>query len=116
MRRVLVSLLLAWVTLAPMVANACAVQCEMHSEAMQQHLHAVDGMDCHGSDNHDEGSRSTGTHNGMMAAGCLLAAAASMPSPVVVLLNAEPVSEHPLSLFLLPSSVSSAPPDKPPRA
>ncbi|MBB6094987.1 hypothetical protein HNQ60_003874 [Povalibacter uvarum] len=116
MRRVLLSLLLAWVALAPVVANACAVQCEMHPGAMQHQQEARDGMDCHGSEAPDEGSGSSGTFNGMMAAGCFLAATASVPSSIVVLSNVEPVSERPTSLFLLPSSVSSAPPDKPPRA
>lgn len=117
MRRILLSLLLAWVTFAPVVANACAVQCEMHSDTTMQHQQeAADGMDCHGSEAPDEGSGSSDTLNGMMAAGCLLAATASMPSSVLVLSNVERISEHPTSLFFLPSSVSSAPPDKPPRA
>lgn len=117
MRRVLLSLLLAWVTFAPAVANACAVQCEMHSETMQQQQqNAADGMDCHGSDAREEGSGSSNALNGMMAAGCLLAATVSVPNSVVVFLNAKPISEHPTSPFLLPSSISPAPPDKPPRA
>ena len=117
MRRVLLSLLLAWVALAPVLANACAVGCAMHSEPMQQQQQdASDGMDCHGSDTRNEGSGSSDTANGMMAAGCLLASTASAPASAVELVNAEPMSEQPTSYSLLPSSISSAPPDKPPRA
>lgn len=119
MRRILLSLLLAWVTLAPVLANACAVRCEMHPQTMQQeHQDAAAevGMDCHGSDASQDGGESPDQPDGMMAAGCLLAATASVTSPVLAVWNDERASEHPTSLSLLPPSVSSAPPDKPPRA
>lgn len=114
----MLSLLLAWAALAPVLANACAVRCEMHSGTPhQQQEEAADGMDCHGSgDARDEGSGPSDTLNAAMAASCLLAATASMPSSVVVLSCADLTCENPTSPFLLPSSVSSAPPDEPPRA
>lgn len=117
MKRFVLSLLLAWVAVAPVLANACAVRCEMRSDAMQQqHQDAASDMDCHGSDGNKEGSGSSDHLGGFMAAGCLLAAAASAPTPAIVLWNAESAAEHPDSLFLVPPSVTSAPPDKPPRA
>lgn len=117
MRRVLLSLLLAWVALAPVLANACAAECEMHSETVQpQDENGAADMDCHGSANGENNSGSSDHLNGMMAAGCLLAATTSVPNPAVVLVNAERVSCYPTTLFLLPPSASSSPPDKPPRA
>lgn len=119
MRRMLLSLLLAWVALAPVLANACAVECQMHSDTVQQQdENGAAEMDCHGSVSGEDNSGSSGSSdhlNGMMAAGCLLAATASVPSPTVVLLNAERASGYPTTLFLLPPSISSSPPDKPPR-
>lgn len=117
MNRILLSLLLAWVAIAPALANACAVGCEMHSDMkQQQHQNAASDMDCHGSDTGDKGSGSSDHMNGMMAAGCLLAAAASVPTAATLVWNGQRATEHPTSLFLVPPSISTAPPDKPPRA
>lgn len=72
--------------------------------------------DCHGSQGNKDAPGPTDMPDGAMAAACLVAAAVSMPSPVIEPVSVQAGSEHPSATFLLPPSVAPAPPDKPPQA
>ena len=117
MKRILLSLLLAWVAIAPVLASSCAMRCELQVSAVEQPQEtSASGMDCHDSDAGKDESGSPDMPGALMAAGCLLAATASAPSASVALWNVELATDHPAAIFPVPPSVSSAPPDKPPRA
>ena len=117
MKRILLSLLLAWVAIAPVLASSCAVSCDLQVGAMDQPQEpSASGMDCHGSDAGKDETGSPEMPSALMAAGCLLAATASAPSASIALWNVELATDHPIAIFAVPPSVSSAPPDHPPRA
>lgn len=123
MKRILISLLLAWVAVAPGIASACAAGCEMDTHIdMASHVDndtrtpAPDVWDCHGS---QAGQDVPGPLDvpdiGAMAAACMVAAAVLMPSVLVTPLHFEPAGEHASAVLLPQSSIRSAPPDKPPQ-
>lgn len=116
MTRVLLLLLLAWVAIAPALASACAAGCEMGAAEHSDHNPAVSGMDCHGSQTSADAPGPLDPPDSAMAAGCLVAATASIAAPVIATDSIWLRPEHPLSIPVLPSSRSPAPPDKPPRA
>jgi hypothetical protein len=126
MKRILLTLLLAWVAIAPAFANACAADCESRNmaasldqppEADHSDAASLDVPDCHGTPIDDgEPADPHGPGNASMVASCYFAAAASMSGPASLCLIVDVVVQRSTSVLLSPTPIIPAPPEKPPQA
>lgn len=122
-KRILSVLLLAWMAIAPAVANSCAAGCETSATASSHQGTGVgassdssDASDCHGGGATHESDESNMPDGGSMEVACLVASAASLPSASISLHKIEAVSEQ-HSAVLLPSlSFHTSAPARPPQA
>lgn len=133
-KRILLTLLLAWLAVAPAIAGSCVAGCETRGAASTHHVVDQDGggaqshRDCHGLTNlgsTDSGSTDAGSTGGddsqtpqegwSMAVACFVASAASVPCSYTPLVSID-VGPGPESLVLLPPiSFETSPPNKPPQ-
>jgi hypothetical protein len=123
-KRLLLTLLLAWLAIAPAIANSCATDCESMSAPSAHHAPGEDAdlgqgagiPDCHDASNSNGPDDSKMPDGGSMAAACLVAAAVSVPTSSFSGIAIDVDSEHG-SFVLLPSvSFQTSPPNKPPQA
>ena len=118
-RRLLIVLLVAWIGIAPAIANSCAAGCQMSGVAMhggdnsQPHSDVSGTPDCHGQNDHQDTKVPDG---GAMVVACFVAAATAIPAISFPVLNIEIASvRHPLVL-LPPLTFETSAPIKPPQA
>jgi hypothetical protein len=123
-KRLLLILLLAWLAIAPAIANSCAAGCGTMSPPSAHQLagEAADlgqgaGIpDCHDASNSKGPDDSKMPDGGSMAAACFVAGAVSLPAASFSGIAIDVDSEH-RSFVLLPSvSFQTSPPIKPPQA
>ena len=120
LQRILVAILLAWVSIAPAIANACAAGCETGESSMHQasggtpDAHASGVPDCHGVG--DERDTSNPPDDSAMEAACLVASAASLPSAAVVLDRIELMSLQTAAVLLPAVSFHTSAPVRPPQS
>jgi hypothetical protein len=121
-QRILLSLLLAWLAIAPAIANSCAAECG--SGARSAHYGAEllmeveqSGLpDCHGRQGSDEPADTQLPDGGSMAAACFVAGAVSMPSSFVPGLKIDMDTERYSAVLVPAASFETCPPIKPPQA
>lgn len=119
MTRTPILLFLVWFTIAPAIANACAMGCESDSSGSVHYAEPSGGdmPDCHDASNERNDESGATTHDAAsMAAACLVAAAAPMPAPGFSALIIEIDTHLSSALLLPPASFEASPPSKPPRA
>jgi hypothetical protein len=123
-KRLLLTLLLAWLAIAPAIANSCATGCETMSASSAHHLASAgadlgqgsDVPDCHDASNGNGSDDTKMPDAGSMAAACFVAGAVSVPAASFAGIAIDVDSEY-RSFVLLPSaSFQTAPPNKPPQA
>jgi hypothetical protein len=117
-KRILLALFLGWTAIAPAIASSCAAGCGISAGAMHHDMeHAPDASDlpdCHGDANDRDGSTMPGGDS--MAAACFVAAAATLPSASLSVLNLDAPSAQRSCVLLPPLSFETSAPDEPPRA
>ena len=117
-RRIVLTLLLAWIGLAPAIANSCAAECEMgraamHKEATSE-LAGVKVPDCHGNKDHAPDTKKMPDGASMVVA-CFVAATAGIPNLSAPFVTTPVRSAQPRSVLLPPLSFETSAPHKPPR-
>ncbi|HEY0941965.1 MAG TPA: hypothetical protein VGE08_17870 [Steroidobacter sp.] len=114
-KRILVAVFLAWMAIAPAIANSCATGCE--TGASSAHHHAPGGpADAHSQDVPDCPDDSNSPDRSSMEVACLVAGAASLPSSSLSLARIERVSEQHAAVLLPPLSFQTSAPARPPQA
>lgn len=119
-KRILSVLLVAWIAIAPAIANSCAAGCDtgaasMHHPANESvDRNASDVPDCHGDANQRDNSNMP--EGGSMVVACFVASAASLPSSSISVVKIEVASEQRSSVLLPPLSFQTSAPARPPQA
>ena len=118
-RRLLIVLLVAWIGIAPAIANSCAAGCQMSGASMhsdhdsQPHSDASSAPDCHGQDGHQDKKAPDGSS---MVVACFVAASAAIPAISFPLLHIEIAAVQHASVLLPPLTFETSAPIKPPQA
>ena len=119
-RRILIAVLVAWIGIAPAIANSCAAGCPMSSastnsvrdEQLQSDVSAA--RDCHGQKDHQQDTKMPdGTS---MVVACFVAASTAISGFSVPVLTIDIVSVQHASVLLPPLSFETSAPTKPPQA
>ena len=119
-RRILMTLLLAWIGVAPAIAQSCAAECGMGDAIRQQAVaadqgHTHDGVpSCHG--DQEPAPDSKVPDGASMAVACLVAATAAIPTIVVPMVASPRHTEQNSFVLLPPFSFETSAPNKPPQA
>lgn len=118
MRRFFLTLFLAWIGLAPAIANSCATECEMGRTAMHKvatgEFAGTKVPDCHG-DRNDAPDTKKMPESASMVVGCFVAATAGIPNLSTQFVMIPLRSAQPRSVLLPPLSFETSAPHKPPR-
>ena len=118
-RRLLIVLLVAWIGIAPAIANSCAADCQMSGAAMhggdisQPHSDVSGSPDCHGQNDHQDTKVPDG---GAMVTACFVAAASAIPAISFALLKVDIASVQHAFVLLPPLTFETSAPIKPPQA
>lgn len=119
-RRILIVVLVAWIGIAPAIANACAARCQMsaastHGGSDEQSQSDAGGVpDCHGTNDHEQEPKMP--DGGSMVIACFVAASAAISAFTVPVMKIDIASMQHASVLLPPLSFETSAPTKPPQA
>ena len=119
-RRILIVVLVAWIGIAPAIANACAARCQMSSATTHDvsdepsHSNVSSVPDCHGTNDHEQDPKMP--DGGAMVIACFVAASTAISAFTVPVMTIDIASMQHASVLLPPVSFETSAPTKPPQA